>query len=106
MRSDLAFEKFDRRRSLTAADYFAVTFGREHINAERDFISLRVALHVEGLYRGRVMMDHHRFAELTGEVGLVRRTQISAPLAFIFELVLFEPLVQSDVPRGGQECQP
>ena len=59
MRFDLIDQEFKRSRALTAADYFALTRGGKHINTQRQFIALRIARHVKGLHRRRVVMDHH-----------------------------------------------
>lgn len=34
VQSDLLFQKLERRRALTTADNFAITFGRQHINSK------------------------------------------------------------------------
>src|SRR5919205_2812106 len=59
VRSELFFEEFERGRALASADDLAVALGRQHVHAEREFVALRVALHVEGFDGRRVVVNHN-----------------------------------------------
>src|ERR1051325_2094209 len=51
MQRDLLFEKLERGRALTAANHFAITFRREHVDSQRQLRSFGIARHVKRLYR-------------------------------------------------------
>src|SRR5216683_1016564 len=85
VRGDLLLEEFDRSRALATADHFAIALRREHIYPQRNFIAFRIALHIESFDGRRIMMNHHRLVVLTRQIRLVRRTQITAPLEFVFQ---------------------
>ena len=88
VRGDLFLEKLDRSRALAAADHFAITFRRQHIDAQRDLVAFRIALHVESFHRRRIVMDHHRLVELAGEISFVRRAEVAAPFELVFQRAL------------------
>ena len=44
--------------ALAAADDFAIAFGRDEIDAQRDFRALFIGLKVEGFDGGGIAVDH------------------------------------------------
>src|SRR5688500_20232651 len=60
----LFLKEVERRRALTTADHFAITFRCQHVHPQSEFCSLGIALHVKRLHRGRVMVNHHRLFKL------------------------------------------
>ena len=91
---DAALEQFVARDALRSADDFAVTLWRKNIYAERVFWVFGVGLHVEGLDRGRIAVDHDGPVELRTEPGLVRRAEIIAIFKRVFEFAVLVCLVQ------------
>ena len=79
---DALQEQFGIVNTLAAADDFAVAFGREQIDTERNFGTLRGGLHIEGLDGGGEPIDHDGLGELLGEDGFVGTAEIAAPLDF------------------------
>src|SRR5437016_8972257 len=47
VRGNLLLEKLDRGCALAAANHFAITFRRQHINTQRQFVAFSIALHVK-----------------------------------------------------------
>src|SRR5262249_2027921 len=74
--------------TLAAADDLAITFRGQNIHTQRELRPLRIRLHVKGLYRRRVTMHHNRPVELTREISLIRRSEISAPFETLLQLTL------------------
>src|SRR6516165_3619873 len=68
--------------ALTAADDLAIAFGGEHVDAQREFRSSRVPLHVEGFALGWVAMNHHGGFEIPGQCGFFIAAEVVAPLYF------------------------
>src|SRR3954469_16200887 len=94
MSRNLLLDKLGRRRALAAAYYFAISFRREHINAESQIVSFRIALHIKRFDRRGIVMHHHRPVVLTRKISLVWRTEIAAPLKLIFYGALLKAFVQ------------
>src|SRR2546423_9125001 len=83
-----------RCHALRATDNFAVTLRREHVNTQSQLRTLRVRFHVKRFHLCRVAMNHHRLLELGGQIGLIGRTEITAPLKLCFESTLCVSLLQ------------
>ena len=47
---DALHEQFMRGHSLSTADYFAIAFGREYVDAERNLGPFRIRFHVKGFH--------------------------------------------------------
>ena len=77
-----------RRHALRAADDLAVTLGREHVHAQRQFRPLRIRLHVKRLHLRGIAVHHHRPVELRRDISLVRRAEIAAPLELVLQRAL------------------
>ncbi len=68
--------------ALAAADDFAVSFGRDHIHAQRQFGPLFVGLEIECFDFGRIAVDDHRAVEILREQRFVGIAEIAAPAEF------------------------
>ena len=66
--------------ALAAADDLAVPLRRQHVVVEHGAGIGRVLLHIEGLDRPRVVVDHDRAVVLLGQQGLVVAAQVAPPL--------------------------
>src|SRR5256714_1317732 len=88
VRSQLLFEKLNRSRAFAAANHFAVAFRRQHVNPERILFPFRIALHIESLNYGGVMMDHHGPVGFFCKISFFPRAQITPPLHIIVEPAL------------------
>jgi len=64
--------------ALTAADDFAVAFGRKHVKSERELGPLRVGLHVKGFEGSGIAMNEHRAVKRTGNDGFLVAAEIVA----------------------------
>ncbi len=78
MRVDARLERGEIVLALTAADDLAVALRREDVDAEREPGIGGVGLHVEGLARGRVAVDHHGTIEALREHGLLVAAEVVA----------------------------
>src|SRR5204863_20098 len=65
--------------TLATANDFAVTFGCDHIRAQRQLGTIGVGLHVERLDRGWITVDDHRAVKLLAKQGLISVTEVAAP---------------------------
>ena len=57
----------------------AVSFGREHVDAQREVRPLGIGLHVERLDRRRIAVHEDGAVELFGDGRLVRCSEVAAP---------------------------
>src|SRR5687768_2612148 len=64
--------------ALAPADDLAVTFGREHIDAQCKLLVLWIRLHVESFCGCRIAMHHHWTIVIFGEHCLIRSTEIAS----------------------------
>ena len=72
-------QQFVRGHTLRAANDFAVSLGRKHVDTQCKFRPLRVRLHVKRLHLRGIAMHHHRLIELRRKIGFIGRAQVAAP---------------------------
>ena len=98
-------EQFVTGDALAAADDFAVAFGSEHVEAQRQLGPLGVGLHVERFHRGGVAVNHHGLVELLREDGFFVAAEIVAPLRGIAVLLQdLDGFVVGDARKGRRDC--
>src|SRR5690554_1995115 len=77
---DLLLEEGQIGRSLAPSDDFPVPLGREDIHSKGQPVVIRIALHVEGLYFGRISVHDNRTIEMPSEHRFVTSSKVAAPL--------------------------